>query len=78
LRVYWVTFSGNELGLGCGVTAIDPDDVRRILGESDYVSESGAVIDSIREVAFEDIEQNHVVPNMGNFFMRGIWYPRGV
>jgi hypothetical protein len=60
LRVYWVTFSGNELG------------------ESDNVSESGAVIDSIREVAFEDIKQNHVVPNMGNFFMRGIWYPRGV
>lgn len=24
-----------------------------------------------------ELDQNHVVPNMGNWLKRGVWYPRG-
>lgn len=73
MKLYWVKFA--EPGLGCGVTAIDEADCR-ILVEGDllFASRSVASITEIRN--FEEIDRDHVVPNMGNMFMRGIWFPK--
>ena len=80
MRLFWIEFSkpvGAYKG-GCGVTAYDESDARRILEASDWFVRNGGSIQSVRTIGFEDIEENHVRPNMGNIFVRGIWFPKGV
>ncbi len=31
----------------------------------------------IDDVAFADLERNHVAPNIGDMNKEGIWFPRG-
>jgi hypothetical protein len=79
VTVYWLTFADAprvfdlSLGLGMGVTAYDKEDA---------IKQAAAVTDveivAIREVeSFDELEQNHVVPNMGFMLRRGIWFPQG-
>lgn len=83
MKVFWVNFkqeAGNELPIGtwmgCGVTAYDKDDALKMLKEKIFFDWELIPIASIKEnISIEDLDQNHVVPNIGNFFMRGIWFP---
>lgn len=45
----------------------------------DHVFKGNAfeVLKVIENVAIPDLDQGHVVPNMGNIFKRGIWWPLG-
>jgi hypothetical protein len=56
-----------------GVTAYSEVDAREIVRAIfDRPIVKVEVISDMR-----DIEQNHVAPNMGNHFKRGIWFPLG-
>ncbi len=65
------------LGLGCGVTAFDPEDARRVLQcllfGLDPIPE---VEELLEDVAVADLDQGRIVPNMGAAHERGIWFPR--
>ena len=73
-EVFWLKFSNPPmgLGLGAGVTAHNEEDAARMLTD-----EFGDL--TISEVnpinSMEDLEQDHVRPNMGSMLRRGIWYP---
>lgn len=75
MKAYWVIFEGQ--GLGCGVAAIDEADCRSLVDDNAFFA--GRVVKSVAEIErFEELDQNHVVPNMGNMFVRGIWFPKGI
>jgi hypothetical protein len=75
LKLYWVMFL--EPGSCAGVTAVDEADcLELVLNSSIFSARSVASVTEIRN--FEEIDQNHVVPNMGNIFIRGFWFPNGI
>lgn len=75
---YWIRIvplsSPSPLNLGIGVTARSEDDARApvaaAFGHADVASVTP--IESVTE-----LDQRHVVPNMGSILMRGIWFPLG-
>lgn len=81
--VYWFEFEssgGKELPtgtwLGCGVTAHDKKDAIELLKEKVFKSWADVPVLHVKEnISLDDLEQNHVAPNIGNMMIRGIWYP---
>jgi hypothetical protein len=78
LTTYWIAGTVKHGPLGFGVTAFSLDDAFRLLELSGYgrfLPEDLATLDVKEDVAFADLEQNHVRPNIGPMPVRGIWYP---
>ncbi|MCW5718503.1 MAG: hypothetical protein KIS68_11810 [Bauldia sp.] len=83
LRRFWVRFERIEpptfLNLGCGVTALDQADALALLEEClvglSIVEKLPRVDRVIEGVTFDDLDQNHVAPNVGNMADRGVWFP---
>jgi hypothetical protein len=85
LHRYWIEFdfAGYPrrplgLGLGCGVTASDPQTALGLVRERVF---EGADLPKLSRVD-EDIDVSrldaaHVRSNMGNPAVRGIWFPLG-
>ncbi len=78
MKPYWISFHdappATPLRLGMGITAQDEEDARGLAAEA----APGVAIAALRVVIDADeLEQNHVVPNMGNILKRGIWFPLG-
>jgi hypothetical protein len=74
---FWVKFAAMApapFNLGVGVTARDEADAiyltRFVVGDREIAS-----VGRLDDLAL--LDQKHVVPNMGNAFVRGIWWPRG-
>jgi hypothetical protein len=72
MRPYWVSV---ENGIGIGVTA---------RSEADAFELAAAVVPPDRRITgvrpirkLEELDRNHVVPNMASWFVRGIWFPLG-
>ncbi|WP_162939474.1 hypothetical protein [Neorhizobium sp. NCHU2750] len=62
-------------GLGFGITAWSKEDAETLLR---LVLPDDCAIISINPVKdAASLDQGHVIPNMGNMFRRGIWYPLG-
>ena len=84
LRRFWIEFEpplGKHMHPGltkanCGVTAVDFDDALSLLNHvfPNGLPNIGRVIE---DVDVSTLEQGHVLPNMGNVLVRGIWYPLG-
>lgn len=78
---YWITFKNpprfSPLGLGCGVTAESEEAAIELIRHHVFKGDAFEVLNIIENVAIPELDQGHVVPNMGNFFMRGIWWPIG-
>jgi len=57
-----------------GVTAYSDEDAQLVLQRAGYEVdwENAKIEEGIR---VSDLDQNHVVPNMGVITRRGIWYP---
>jgi hypothetical protein len=77
MHPYWIVverklFPGRT---GIGITARSEAHALALLTKaygSAYRVISIKIIEDMRE-----LDQKHVIPNMGNWFKLGIWYPRG-
>jgi hypothetical protein len=82
LHRFWFQFENLPesipLGLGCGVSAWTQDDALNILNETVLRGLEGVEIVSVEEdVDVQTLDQDHIVRNMGDVTMRGIWFPVG-
>ena len=73
LRRYW--FQTRE-HLGFGVSAFSVDDAKSLIDDAarrlgwDY-----EILGIVEDVDVRDLDQGHVVPNMGPPNFRGVWFP---
>jgi hypothetical protein len=82
MKRFWIKFEKMErispLNLGCGVTAPNVEDAIQIVKErigSDL--ELPKIVDIVENIDITTLDSKHVLPNMGNHFVRGIWFPMG-
>jgi hypothetical protein len=80
LRRFWFSFQKatqpNALNMGCGITAYDEADARKMLTMVVFPMFGEQPIDQIIEgIDVQTLEANHVLPNIGNPAVRGVWYP---
>lgn len=59
--------------LGIGVTAGSENDARTIVADRFGAKVTISHVRVIKDM--RSVDQHHVVPNMGNHFVRGIWFP---
>jgi len=73
MRPYWITITGH---LGVGVTASSEADALQLFGLA-FPSKKVIGIEIIKDM--NDLDQNHVVPNLdgANWLRHGIWFPSG-
>jgi hypothetical protein len=75
LKTYWIE-SPALRSLGLGVTAFSRDDAFQLLNASGYtLSADDPSLRVTEGIAVADLDQNHIVPNMGPIVLRGVWYP---
>jgi hypothetical protein len=75
LNTYWIEF-GAPLNMHFGVTAYSFDDAMILLKQRAFVKQSIPAVKNVTEnIQFKDLDQNHVVPNIGVITERGVWYP---
>ena len=60
---------------GVGITASSEADALKLLAEAFGGERDVEHIAVLRNAS--ELDQNHVVPNMGNWLKRGVWYPLG-
>jgi hypothetical protein len=82
LTRYWIVFRTAEqatpLNFGCGVTASSLAEAISLVRNNVFVGVPMPDILSIKEnISVGDLDKNHVVPNMGNPAVHGIWFPLG-
>ena len=76
LTYYWIEIENdNPSYRKIGVTAFSIEDAKLLI-ESHNSFPDSLILRSVKEnIKFEDLDQNHVVPNMKPITDRGIWYP---
>lgn len=85
LVIYWAAYhrlSMDELPggavAGCGVTALGKDDALQLLRTSVFAGRDLPENIAISIVRSEtDLDQKHVLPNLGNMLRHGVWFPLG-
>jgi hypothetical protein len=78
LIAFWIQPPSPHGPLGLGVTAWSLDDALRIiraLGYGRYLPEDLSTLVIREGVTVADLDQPHVVANMGPIVVRGMWYP---
>ena len=78
LTAYWIVSPLPHAPLGFGVTARSLDDALAIIRALDYGRFLPDDVGSLRvtvNVRVADLDQGHIVPNMGPIVYRGMWYP---
>ena len=61
---------------GFGVTAFSLGDAFRVLEEAGYsLPEDRSTLRVTERVRISDLDQSHIVPNIGPIVVRGVWYP---
>jgi len=80
LTRYWLKFSRlatpHPLNLGCGVTAWSLDDALRLIRSVFPDLSLGPPIEIIQNIDVSTLDPGHVLPNMGDVTLRGVWWPR--
>ncbi|HTE29567.1 MAG TPA: hypothetical protein VK666_04285 [Chryseolinea sp.] len=85
LTRYWFTFYSNDINdlpmgirLGCGLTAYDHNDAITILRQKVFKGEQIPEFKSEIENIYVDVlDQAHVIHNMKDPTLRGVWFPQG-
>ena len=73
MKPYWIR-TERRMSLGVGVTAQSPEDAISLVRQA-WPNDRIVDIQTVADVA--ELDQAHVVPNMGNWLRRGIWFPLG-
>ena len=74
LRRYWFR---TRRHLGFGVTAFSLDDARELVEE--WARERQwpyEVLEVVEDIDIRQLDEHHVVPNMGPPNFRGVWFPQ--
>ena len=75
-KTYWIEAPATHT-LGLGVTGFSRDDAFQLLSASGYDLRSDDPSVRITEgIQVADLDQSHIVPNMGPIVFRGVWFPR--
>lgn len=75
-RAFWLVFPDQPtVPLGIGVTARSVEDAFALLEQHGYRLHRSGRVEVREDVTVADLDQEHVVPNMGPIVFRGIWYP---
>jgi hypothetical protein len=83
MRRFWFEFTGEEelpIGLqnGCGVSADSYEEALGIIKQRVFGGgRLPPIYQAISNVNLDQLDSNHVLPNMGNVLIRGIWFPMG-
>jgi hypothetical protein len=73
LHRYWFKTNGHH---GFGVTAYSVEDAKRFVEEAAKSLEiSAEIMEIVEDVDIRNLDENHVVPNMGPPNFRGVWFP---
>lgn len=73
LTRYW--FEAAE-GRGVGVTAYSLEDAISLIANQDIAISYKPDFSSYKEnIDIQELDQNHVIPNMGVCSNRGVWFP---
>lgn len=73
LTAYWIELESYH---SIGVTAYSLEDAKRLIKEKAFPKQELPQIIKITEnIQFKDLDQNHIVPNMGPMTERGVWHP---
>ena len=78
LTAFWIVPPSPHGPLGFGVTARTLDDAIRIIHAFDYgryLPDDLGTLDVTVDVTVAQLDQRHVVTNMGPIVNRGMWYP---
>ena len=82
LTRYWITFEPEQgpaiPRLGVGVTAATQEDALTLVASELLATGEGFPrVVAIREVPdVSALDENHVLPNIGDPSQRGVWFPR--
>ena len=71
LKRFWFETAGHR---GIGVTAYSVEDAISLIDEEPTLAVEH-ITSVIEDVDIRDLDQDHVIPNMGPVDFRGIWYP---
>ena len=81
---YWFNFKGNLLDLppglimGCGVTAYNYADAISIVQQKVFKGkELPEIKTKIENIDVSTLDKAHVLPNMKDPTLRGVWFPGG-
>ena len=85
MRRFWFEFEIDEenplpIGIsnGCGVSAYSYDDAISILETKVFVEMKVPSFKVKKEdVDISLLDENHILPNMGDVTLRGVWFPLG-
>lgn len=81
LRRYWFTFESSESPIptnsGCGVTAHDYEDALALMRDRVFGGQLPAIQQCTEDVDVSSLDVRHVIPNLGNVLIRGVWFPLG-
>ena len=76
LKTYWIESPAIH-SFGLGVTAFSRDDAFELLCASGYTLRPDDPSIRVTEgIQVADLDQNHIIPNMGPIVLRGVWFPR--
>lgn len=78
LNAYWIKSPLPRAPLGFGVTARNLDDAIAIIRAFDYgpfLPENLSSLIVIEGITVAELDQSHVIVNMGPIALRGMWYP---
>jgi hypothetical protein len=76
LTSFWIKDSSIP-NLGFGVTAFSTDDALHLLRQAGIeLDTNSAKLRLLEGISISDLDQNHVIPNMGPMNFRGVWFPR--
>ena len=73
LRQFWFRTKGF---IGFGVTAYSREDAKNLMLEAaESMGVTPEIEGVIEDVQVGELDQNHIVPNIGTWIFRGVWYP---
>jgi hypothetical protein len=73
---FWIVPPSKHGQLGFGVTAFSLNDAFQIIQDAGFELPEDKNTLRIREnIKISDLDQRHVVTNMGPIVVRGMWYP---
>lgn len=85
MKKYWFQFLASNtetlpigISLGCGISAYNYEDAIQLISEKVFTNDVIPGIDSVIEgIDISTLDEAHVLPNMGDVTVRGIWFPLG-